>query len=162
MTLPSPGDLASVVNQLQESIEFSSDPRQNQEALSLMYKRTANAVNTKTGGLFSLTEQVNFEQFSVDQPTNATQTFANVYRKTFNLVALNGGNIGSSATVTFAHGITGIVRSTLIYCSCTSTTPQYFTSVYPNAYMTATNVVFVNPVATPLTSCLFVAEYTKT
>ena len=153
----SPSDLALVVNQLQESIEFSPDPRENQEAISLAYKRTASAVNTKTGGLFSLQEQFNFEQFSVMQPNNTTQAFNNVYRKTFNL-----GAVGGSATVTVPHGIAGLLATTLIYASCTSTAPTYFTVVYPSVYLDATNVNFTNPSATPLSQCFVIAQYVKT
>jgi hypothetical protein len=151
-----------LVNQLPESIEFSSNALQNQETLSLMYKRIANAANTKTGGLFSLTEQFNFEQFSVDQPTNATQTFQNVYRTIFNLVALNGGNIPGSGGLTTPHNIIGLKRATLIYASCTTTAGDLFTVVFPYAYLSATDIIFTNPSPVALNSALFIAQYCKT
>lgn len=150
------------INQVPLSIEFSKDPIENQETLSLMYKRLAQTLNTKTSGLFSLSEQINAEQLGIEQPTNSVQKFQNIYRKTFNLVFLNGGDIAASGTVTYPHGIVGLLHAKLIYASCTSTTPQYFTTVYPNAYLTDTNLIFTNPVGTPLSYCIFVAEYLKT
>jgi hypothetical protein len=172
MTYPTQREQA--INQVPLSIEFSSDPRENQETLSLMYKRLAQAINTKTGGLFSLAEQVNAEQYSIKQPTNATQVFDNVYRKTFDMVALNGGAIAAGATITFPHLILGITSTAHIYGSATnSDTPiKYLPLPYVSAtlitdqvqiYLTPTNVVLINgSTQSILTSATIVAEYLKT
>lgn len=145
--------------QLPISIEFSTDPKKNQEILSLNNQRISTTVNGKTGGLHSLVELANSNQF-FNQAN--TQSFRNVYRKCFDMVNLNGGNIAGGATVTFPHNINGLKFSALIYASCTSVTPEYFTVVYPNAKLSSTNVTFTNPLpATAISSCYVVAEYLK-
>lgn len=135
------------------------DFKQYREVTSLLFKRIIDALNKKEGSLYYLQELGNFQQFyTAGQPYN----FRTVYRKTFDLVTLNSGNIGAGATVTFAHGITGLANTALIYASCTSTASDFFTVVYPNAKMDATNLVFTNPLAgTALTQVSFVAEYMK-
>lgn len=147
-----------LVNQLPLSVDFPKEQTKFLEILTELYKRIAQTVNTKEGGLYSLQEQFNSQQYFT---SGNPQTFRNVYRKTFDVVNLNGGNIAAGATVSFPHNIAGIQSATLIYATCTSTTPQYFTVVYPNATMDATNINFTNPTATPLTSVYFVAEYLK-
>ena len=88
--------------------------------------------------------------------------FRNTYRYVFDLVALNGGNIGGGASVTFAHGITGFKYGTLIYVTATATTGLSFTVTYPDSSMDATNIYFTNPLGgTALVSAIFVAEYLK-
>lgn len=152
-------DNAIQVNQLPLSIDFPEDLGELVKSLELIYKRIANCVNTKEGSLYSLQELGNFNQYFT---TNNPQQFRNVYRKVFDMVNLNGGNIAGGATVNFAHNISGIQSATLIYASCTSTDNQYFTVVYPNTRLDATQVYFTNPLpATALSAVYVIAEYLK-
>jgi len=151
-------DQPLVSNQLPISIEFPEEQPLFVDTLTQMYKRIADSVNRKEGSVYSIQENATFKQY----PTAGNpQQFKNVYRKTFDLVNLNGGNIAGGATVNFAHGITGIVCGALIYAGCASTDPRYFTVVYPNIYLDATNVVFTNPLGSAVTQCYAVAEYLK-
>lgn len=158
-------DQPIVADQLPISIEF--DRKQNiYDELTLYNRRIANAVNTKTGGLYTLEEKYNFNQFLTTLNTGTTSSTSmnlrNVYRKVFDVVALNAGPIAGGATVAFAHGITGLLETALIYASCVSATPEYFTVVYPNAFLDNVNFNFVNPLpATAITVCYFVAEILK-
>lgn len=148
-----------VLSQLPTSVEFPKEYEEFIEIMSLLYKRMAKAINTKEGSVYELFEQGNYQQFFT---AGIPYTYRNVYRKSFDLVDLNGGNIPGGATVSFANGITGIVSTTLVYASCTSTANDYFTVVYPDASMQGANLSFTNPLAaTALSSVIFVAEYTK-
>lgn len=152
-------DNASLINQLPLSIDFPKEDDKFFEVLTNTYKRIANATNTKTAGLYILQELINSNQFYSRQ---TTQQFRNVYRSTFDVVALNGGPIPGGATVAFPHNINSLKETALIYASCTSATPTYFTVVYPDAYLDATNLNFTNPLAgTALTAVTLVAEYLK-
>jgi len=163
-------DPALLVNQLPISIEFPKDDGKLLETLTLIYKRIAQSVNTKEGGLFSLQELFSSQQyFTLGNP----QQFRNVYRKVFDMVSLNGGPIAAGATVTAAHSITGIVAPTHIYGGATnSDAPVKFIPLpYVSAtvvtdqvqiYMTSTNVVLVNGATqTDLTQAYVVCEYLK-
>lgn len=150
-------DQPLLVNQLPLSVDFPKDDQKFLEILTETYKRIANCANSKTGGLYSIQELFNSEQFFTATPNQ----FRNVYRKTFDLVALNGGNIAAGATVAFAHNITGLKYATLIYASCTSAA-QFFTVVYPDAFMDPVNINFTNPSANAVTAAFFIAEYLKT
>lgn len=152
--------MPTLVNQLPLSIDFPRDQDKFLEVITLIYKRIANSVNTRTGGLHSLQELYNSNQFFINGNPN---NFRNVYRKVFDVVNLNGGNIAGGAAVSFPHNIVGLKFATLIYASCTSVTSQFFTVVYPNATMDATNINFINPLGgTALSSVFFIAEYLKT
>lgn len=152
-------DQAILVNQLPISVEFPKDQEKFLEMLTLLYKRIANAVNTKEGALYSLQELYNSQQFFTQGNVNS---FRNVYRKTFDVVNLNGGNVAGGATVSFPHNINGLLYTANIYAACTSVTPEFFTVVYPYATMDATNINFTNPLpATALNQVYFIAEYLK-
>jgi hypothetical protein len=101
-------DPAALTNQLPISVEFPEDKQKFLEIMSLTYKRIANTVNTKTGGLYSRVESYSSDQYYTD--TNFV--FRNAYRKTFDIINdLNAGApIAPGATVTAAHGIVGIVQ----------------------------------------------------
>ena len=129
-----------------------------EDRLEEYLKKISTIVNTKEGGLYTLNEIVTFKQFyKVDDP----QSFRNVYRKSFDLVNLNGGNIASGATVNFAHGITNISDAIMVYVSCVSTAPEYFTAVYADAWADGTNINFTNPSGSAVSSAIAVMEYTK-
>lgn len=159
-----------LINQLPQSLEMPKDFNQFREITSLLFKRIIDALNKKEGSLFYLQEIGNFQvYFTTGQP----YVFRNVYRKTFDMVDLNGGPIAAGATVTFAHGITGITQTTDIYGSAkNSDVPVKFIPLpYVSAtlvtdqvqiYLTPTNVVLVNGATQSiLTSATIVAEYLK-
>jgi hypothetical protein len=151
----------------QQSISLVVPETNNPEfvnIMSLYLKRMADSLNTKEGALYLLQELATFKQFYLtQQPANSSTSLItrNVYRRTYDLVNLNGGNIAGSAVITKPHGITGLTDTALIYASCVSTDPRFFTVVYPNIYLTNTNIVFTNPLGTALTKCTVVAEYLK-
>jgi hypothetical protein len=157
--MSSSSDPSLQVNQLPISIDFPKDEERFLDTLSLWAKRVGNAVNTKEGSLYSLQEFFNFKQYyTVGDP----QTFRNVYRKCFDLVDLNGGNIPAGGTVSFPHGITGLFEGTMIYAGCTSTTPTYFSVMgQPTIYLDSVNINFTNPIGVPLKSVIAVCEYLK-
>lgn len=81
-------------NQLPISLDVNPDEKDFASTQLLYLRRVANSVNTKQSGLFLLQENANFQQwFGTDPQQNRS-----AYRITFDLVALNGGNIGAGAT----------------------------------------------------------------
>lgn len=81
-------------NQLPISLDVEPNEPEFQSILLLYLRRIANAVNTKESGLYLLQETANFEQWFGATP----QINRNAYRTTFDLVALNGGNIPTGTT----------------------------------------------------------------
>lgn len=148
-------------NQLPISIDFPNpDDKEFNDTLTLTYKRIADSMNSKEGALYLLNELANFRLFYT---ANNPQITRNSYRKVFDMVILNSGNIGAAAAVSFTHNITGLFNTDLIYASCTSdeATPKYFTVVYPNTYLDTTKVYFTNPLGVALKQCIVVANYLK-
>lgn len=93
-------DPASNANQLPISIEIPDDLVQMQEILSILLRKITQVVNTKEGGLYTLQELINFQQyFTAGNPL----VFRNVYRTVVNFGALP--NAGSKSV---AHNIQGI------------------------------------------------------
>lgn len=152
-------DQPLISNALPISIDLEDSGDQLIPTLSLLFKRIANSVNAKESALYTPVESGNFQQYFT--PGNPQQ-FRNVYRKTFDMTSLNGGNIPAGGMIAFPHGITGLKYSTLILASAATTMPQYFSFMYPYVYLDAVNVVVTNPDAiTPLTQCYVIAEYLK-
>jgi hypothetical protein len=151
-------DQPLVSNQLPISIDFPRDQDQFLVEITETYKRIANVMNTKVGGLYNPTELGTFKQLAGSTTAMATR---NVYRKTLDLVNITGGNIGAAAVVVVPHGISSITNTMIIYASCTSTTPTFFTVVYPYVYLDSVNVNFTNPLGVALTQCQVICEYTK-
>jgi len=145
-------------NQLPISVDLPQDPEQLRTVLTDNYKKTANIMNTKEGSLYLFEEIASYKQLSGTLPSDPN---INCYRKTFDLVSLNGGNIGAGATVAFPHDITGLYRSILIYVSAHSTGDEYFTCVYPDCWMDSVNINFTNPSGSPVDQAIFVGEYAK-
>jgi len=162
-------DPALLINQLPVTQEWPLDPKQLQEQLTIFYRRISNTVNSKEGGLYSSQEFFSNQQYSLNDPG----TFKNVYRKCFDMVALNGGAIAPGATASFAHGITGIVQLVHMYGGAKNSdaTPKFIPLPYVSAtlvtdqvqvYITSTNVVLVNGATqTALTSATLVVEVLK-
>lgn len=166
-----------LLNQLPVSVEFTTNPKELQETLSLLYKQIAAAVNSKEGASYVLFEQGNFDQYFAYLPASTTPSpnvFRPVYRKVFDMVVMNGGPILAGSTASFAHGIAGITQTTRIYGSATNSDApvKYLPLPYASAtlvtsqiqiYLTPTNVVLVNgSTQTSLTKATIVAEYLKT
>jgi hypothetical protein len=152
-----PGLLA---NQLPISNDIPKEWEKFQEFMELWIKRNTNAVNSKEGGLYSLSEIFSFKQYYT---VNNPNVFRNVYRKSFDFVALHGGNIAVGAALSFPHSITGLKQSGLVYAQCTSVTPTYFSVMGPTLVcLDALNVNFTNSSGVVLSSVIVVAEYLKT
>lgn len=160
-------DPSALTNQLPVSIELPKEPGQFIETMTILYKRIAQTVNTKEGGLFSAQEFMSNQQYNL----NTTSSFKTVYRKVFDMVALNGAPIASGATASFPHGITSIVSTTDIYGSATNSDPKFIPLPYVSAtvvtqqvqiYATSTNIVLINGATnSALTSATIVLEYLK-
>lgn len=144
-------------NQLQVSIAYPAvDSKEFLDVLTLDRKRIGDAVNTKEGAFYLKQEMSTFKQYFGATP----QVNRSVLRTTIDLVDLNGGPIPPGVLAPILHGITGISSAALIYAGCTTAT-QFFTVVYPNLYLSATQIFFTNPAATNITNCYVVAEYLK-
>ncbi len=155
-------DIPLQSNQLSKSIDYPATDRPDFiDILTLDRKRIVDSLNTKEGALYLLDEIANFKQyFTLGNP----QVNRNAYRKTFDMVSLNGGPIGPGATVSQPHNIIGLLETVIIYAGVTSTadpTFNFFSVMYPYAYLTTTNVVFVNPLGSIVNRCSLVAEYLK-
>lgn len=151
-------DQSLLSNQLSTNVEFDVEKPEFNDVLNLQYRRIVDSVNTKEGAYYLLRELANFKQiFTLDNP----QKNRNSYRKTLDIIDLNGGVIAPAGTATVPHGITGATDSVLIYCSCKNSAGQIFTLVYPDAYINATNAIVNNISASNITQAMFVAEYTK-
>ncbi len=153
-------DEASLANQVVTTPNLPSvdEKKLFENRLEDILRIMAQVINTKEGGLYDLSEKLCFKQvFTINDP----QRFRNVYRKSFDLVDLNGGNIAGGATVAFAHNIPTIQDAIMIYVSCVTTDPEYFTAVYPDVVLDATNINFTNPHASAVSSAIAVAEFTK-
>lgn len=157
-------DQPLLANQLPISIDF---PPPSEEAfrhtLSLIYKRIANAVNTKEGSLYQLQEIANFQQFFT---SGDPLTLRPGYRRVFELSAIAPGG-----TLNFAHGIVGITQLTN-YWAIGNTAADFrkipFSSTVAvnqqiSMVVTTTNVIITNgAAATAITGGIIVLEYLKT
>lgn len=163
-------DQPLLVNQLPQTIDLPEEPELLRQLLANHLRDISNSVNSKEGGLYSLLEQYCSNQYFI--LTNP-QLFRNVYRKTFDMVDLNGGPIVAGATASFAHNITGVVAATRIFGTATNSDvpPKFIPLPYASAtlvtdqvqvYMTSTNVVIINgSTQTDLTQCYVTLEYVK-
>lgn len=172
--MSSVSDVSLVTNQIPISMEFPREIGELANTLSLVYNRIANTLNTKEGGLISAQEYQSSQQYNLV----SSQSFKNVYRKAFDMVALNGGPIAPGATVSFPHGIvSGITASIVsvvqIYGGATNSDApvKYLPLPYVSAtlvtdqvqiYLTPLTVVLVNGATqTALTNATIVAYYLK-
>lgn len=157
-------------NQLPISVQLADDNEEMVlddvvETLELLYKRIANAVNTKEGALYVPQEVATFQSyFTAGNP----QVFRNVYRKTIDFGALPNAGLKS-----VPHGITftSACSSTRIYGSATDPVnliyiPLPFSSptLNQNIKLTvdATNVNITTAIDySAFTRCTIVIEFTK-
>jgi hypothetical protein len=89
-----------ITNQLPISFEFPPDQKDIRETISLIYKRIANSVNSREGGLYTVQETFCSQQFFT--PGNP-QRFRNVYRKVIDFGALPA----AAGTTSIPHEIGG-------------------------------------------------------
>lgn len=156
-------------NQLPVSLEVNPEDRDFSSILILYLRRIANAVNTKESGLFLLQETASFEQWF--QTANPQQN-RNGYRSTFDLVALNAGNIPPGVTnivlspTTQPPQINGYMFPVQGFGGAKDTTGISYFPSDPNVtitYRNSTNTIRItNNTGNDLTWCVWVMEYLKT
>jgi hypothetical protein len=161
-------DNALNTNQLPISLDVNPEDKDFDAILLLYLRRVANAVNTKTSGLFLLQENANFQQWF--QTANPGQN-RNAYRITADLVALNGGNIptGSTSlvltTTTQPMAIKGYLYPVQGFGGANDTTGISYFLNDPDIYVrynNSTNTIIIqNNSGSALTWCVWVMEYLK-
>lgn len=168
MTLSS--DLPLVANQLPVSLEFP--PLRNESAfiqtLTNTLQQIADTVNTKEGALYLLQELATFQLYYI---TADPQSSRPTYRRTYDLVSLNGGAIAVGATaiaLTGSNLINGINTPTLLNVTATGAGPVYYGTSSPDVYCNFDNTVpaaqvinVTNNTPGALTQATLVFEYTK-
>ena len=142
---------------------FSEDESQRLYQLNKNYTDTANAVNVREISLYDTVELLDGQQFFT---TGNAQKKRYGYRKVFSIGTVNAG-----ATLTTAHGLTGVTIFTNIYGTVITAIPDYRPMPYSSAtlitdqiqiYCDSTNVYVVNGATAPqITSGLIVLEYLK-
>lgn len=153
-------DNSQIFNQSQLTINLPpvSNPELFNSVLTNLLRNMSNSLNSKEGGLYTLDEKGNSEQFYIQ---GNPQKFRNVYRKVLDFVQLNGANIGASASVNFPHNVNSMLESAGIYAHCTATDGRIFTVVFPDVWADSTDAYFVNPIAVELSQCDVVLNYLK-
>ena len=156
-------DQPTLINQLPQTVNLPTigDSQLFQDQLEDLLRNISNNCNGKTGGLYTLQEQFNSEQYYQTYVSGQPIKFRNVYRKVMDFIDENGGNIGGSASVDFAHGISSIQESAGIWAHCTSVDGRRFTASGPNIYVTSTRAYFTNPYTAALTQCDLVIQILK-
>ena len=161
-------DNALNTNQLPISLDVNPEEKDFQNILLLYLRRIANAMNTKTSGLFLLQENANFQQWF--QTANPQQN-RSAYRITSDLVALNGGNIPTGATsLTLTSSTQPMIINGYLYPvqgfggALDTSGLSYFLNdpqVYVR-YQGSTNTIIIqNNSGKALTWCVWVMEYLK-
>lgn len=166
---------AILVNQLPISVDFPNEINALSDTLYLIYRRIANAVNTREGSIYDLKELYNFNGYFVPGTPNSFRT---VYRYVYDMVAQNGGPITAGTTVAVAHNIPppatiANLNGTHIFGSATNSdvTPKRMPLPYSSAtlitnnveiYFNDTDVVLINgSTQSTLTYATVVLEYVK-
>lgn len=106
-------DPALQANQLPISVQLPYEMEKFIPIMELLYKRIADAVNTKEGNLYNLIETAAFIQYFTE---NTPNVFRPVYRMTINF-----GALPNAGTKSVAHNIpfTSAFTTTRIYGSAT-------------------------------------------
>lgn len=136
-------DNSQIFNQISENVNLPDidKPELFTTKLELLLKNIIESSNTKVGGLYDFAEKGTSEQyFRLNDP----QSYRQVYRKSFDMVNVNGGNIANGVTVTTTHGISQVKESAKIWANCTSTTNRSFSLMSQNIYVDGTNISFTN------------------
>lgn len=161
--MSSSGPVNSIAPFLQTSIYFPEEFSEFRVVLLGIYRNIANAVNAREISVFDLTEFLTGEQwFTVGNPQVKRQT----YRKAFSIGAVSAG-----ATVTTAHGLTGITSFTKIMGTAVTDVVDYRPMPFASATavnqqielrVDATNITIVNGASAPnITNAIVVLEYLK-
>lgn len=163
-------DLPLSSNQLPISLEFPSLKNESSfiQALTNTLQQISDTVNTKEGALYLLQELATFQLYYITSNPQATRP---TYRRTYDLVSLNGGSIPTGTTniaLTGSNLINGINTPTLLNTTATGAGPKYYGTSSYDVYCSFNNT---NPLAqlisvtnnTPgvLTQATLVFEYTK-
>lgn len=140
-----------------------------------MYKRIADAMNTKEGSLYLLEEIASYIQYFPTTVSSNSSTSLNLrqgYRMVYDLVDMNGGPIPVGTTVINVPAdqlITGIVDPTSLRGAATISGPQYVSlhssradAVFDNTVPAAQTITVVNNYASAMTQAYLVFEYLKT
>lgn len=156
-------DQPILINQLPQTVNLPEirEGQLFQDQLEDLLRNISNNCNGKTGGLFTLQEQFNSDQYYQTYVSGQPIKFRNVYRKVMDFVNENGGNIAGSASVNFAHGISSVKESATIWANCTATDGRIFSVMYPNIYITSTRAYFTNPYTVALSQCDVVIQILK-
>ena len=111
----------------------TSIPEELEQVLSKSWVDCAQAVNTRTIGIFNTTSQVNGDKYyNTANPLQLRQA----YRKTFPF-----GAIAAGAALTFAHSITGIVEIVHLYGTCITDASVLLTAKYePIPFVSTANI----------------------
>lgn len=154
-------------NQLPVSLDINPEEQNYQSILQLYLRRIANAVNTKESGLFLLIENANFEQWFTADPNQNR----NAYRTTFDLVALNAGNIPNGTTnivlspTTQPPEIDGYMFPVQGFGGAVDTGGKSYFPSDPNIEITYTDstntITIINNTGNALTWLVWVMEYLK-
>ena len=138
-------DLPLISNQLPISFDLPQDLDEWRVEMELMVKRINSVMNTKEGSLYTPLEIASFNLYFKNSDT---QNFRNVYRKTFDMVALNGGNLNPATTYSFAHGIDTIVTPTRIFGTATNTVAPISFLPLPYASTTVARMIEISATQT--------------
>jgi hypothetical protein len=168
-------DNALQINQLPLSIDFPRDPERLLETMTLSYKQTVDAMNSKEGALYLLQEQGTFIQYFpvvVDPNSSLSLSLRPIYRMVFDLVALNGGPIPPGTTTIAVPAnqlINQIVDPTRVRGGATISGPMYVSlhsakadAVFDNTVPGAQTIIVTNNYSSEYSQAYFVIEYTKT
>ncbi len=158
-------DQPLVANQLPISVDFPRDQQEFINIISLLYKRIANAVNTKEGALYLPQELATFQQYFTP---NDPQTLRNVYRKTVDF-----GALPNAGTKIVPHGIAfdANFSTTRIYGSSTDPTnllyvPLPLVAIVPangiEMFLNSTHIIITTGInRSSFTRSTVVIEYVK-
>lgn len=148
-------DQPQITNQISQTINL--DKENLHEQVQDLLRDFAESSNSKELGKYILEEKGTGGKWYAKEGTQER----NVYRKTLDLVALNGDSIDGSESVEYDHNIDEIQGSAGIYAHCTSVDGLFFTAVWPDVRLTTTRVAFTNPHTEALSQVDVVANLLK-
>jgi hypothetical protein len=163
-------DQSTLSNQIPISLDVDPNEKGFQSILLLYLRRMANAINTKDQSLYFIQETGNFQQwFNNSVPLMISNT-RNGYRLTLDFIALNGGTIGASATITLTSStqppkINGFLYPTRGFGGANDNMGNSYFPSDPNVsvvYNNSTNTFSItNTTGNTLTQFYWVMEYLK-
>ena len=145
-----------ITNQLPQTVNLPE--MEDQQNFSDTLEELLKAVNSKEEGLYLLEKKGSGGQYYAKDHEDPLR---NVYRKTFDLVSLNGGSISGSVTVQYTHEISNLRESAGIFAHCTSVDGLFFTAAFPDIRLNRTSVIFTNPHTQALSQCDVVCNFLK-